>query len=241
MTEYIFLPAVISGCMTLMYVIWQRDPQSFRQFFHDTFQNMLRMFIWAFNWWLKRPVRKRYKHVKRTSVAFSPELIAYYKQKVQGRQELMALWDERLRDICELVGTPLPPLAYGQPIVESGYPGYQSHHKRGFVPHPSHCEGDFEMNEVHDGSGILVTTYTHCMLCGWQATVVRDPAGGAVHAVSRQNMVEIQRQLRSYGYDGPIDGEIGDATKAAMLRMQRERILQEKRRNAHGAWGEPYR
>jgi len=203
------VPILTMGiCVFFIFLMRVVRPHDTGQFFHDTFQNMLRMFIWSMNWWLKRPVRKRHKHVKRESLSFSPELIAFYKQKVRGRKELLKLWDERFFDICESTGTPLPPLMYQQQgeVVS----GFNSHHRRGFIPHPPTCRGDFEMDEVRDGGGLLVTTYTHCSLCGWHATVTRDQAKKIQHAASMEGR-----------YIGPVDGYIGDRTMREMQRVYR--------------------
>lgn len=191
-----------------MGVMLIRHPQQVKQFFVDTFKNMLYP-------WLGRKVPKKMKRPPRVSHAFSPEVVAYYRRRSQSRLELRQLWLEQFVDACDRAKTEIPEaiLPPHSPLrqtyrVQSGY--QHSPSSDGFRPHPppNICPGHFEMEQVLDNAGRIVTSYTSCRLCGWSVNMTPE------------QVQKIQLSSRRYGYIGPVDGIPGPMLMKALQDIQ---------------------
>ena len=197
----------LAACMAAglyMGVMLIRHPQQVKQFFVDTFKNMLYP-------WLGRKHRKKTKRPPRVSAAFPPEMVAYYRRRSQSRRELMQLWLEQFVDACDWAGIEIPEeiLPPHSPLrqtyrAQSGY----SHdpHPSGFRPHPppNICPGHFEMEQVLDNAGRIMTSYTSCQLCGWSVNMTPE------------QVQAVQLGSRRYGYQGPVDGIPGPMLMKAL-------------------------
>jgi hypothetical protein len=235
------IPGFLAGSAALMLCyIYAVRPKQTKMWFAEVLTTI-------FGSWLQRKKRKRIPPRKHESIAFPPEVVQYYRQRSESRQQLQQLWLERFIEVCDSLGVRVPdeilpphsPLRrtlriYSDAETNPVHTGYDSLHgggfRPGFHPHPPVCPGDFDMEEIFGNAGEHITTYTHCKLCNWSVNM------SAAEVLQQQQLL-----ARGGRYSGPIDGHIGEKTLAAMWERDELRRKLDFERQRHRKMYEKYK